>query len=75
MTTETREINGQPYTVITADEGKILSRKHDGFAMGRQVILGIDYSTGEPREDRPEYYEEVDAPPKREPRTKNRLER
>ena len=32
---------------------------HDGFIMGEIIYLGIDYSTGEPREDKAEYYEEV----------------
>ena len=27
--------------------------------MGEIIYLGIDYSTGEPREDKAEYYEEV----------------
>ena len=44
---------------IEAKEGFTFKRIHDGFTMGEIVYLGIDYSTGEPREDRAEYYEEV----------------
>ena len=44
---------------ITASEGMTFVRIHDGFEMGKEIYLGIDYSTGEPREDKPEYYEEV----------------
>ena len=43
---------------ITASEGMTFVRIHDGFEMGDQIYLGIDYSTGEPREDLPEYYKE-----------------
>jgi len=45
---------------ITAKTGKVFRRIHDGFVMGNEIYLGIDYSTGEPREDLPEYYEEID---------------
>lgn len=61
MTTETITIDGGQYTRITADPGKTLRRIHDGFVMGGQVILGIDYSTDTPRQDMAEYYEEADA--------------
>ena len=44
---------------LTADEGKTLIRIHDGYDMGIGIQLGIDMSTGEPREDKVEYYEEV----------------
>jgi hypothetical protein len=47
-------------TKITAQEGKIFKRIHDGFIFGNEIVLGIDYSTGEPREDKAEYYEEID---------------
>lgn len=47
---------------ITAKTGKVFRRIHDGFVMGNEIYLGIDYSTGEPREDKPEYYEEIDEP-------------
>ena len=43
---------------ITASEGMTFVRIHDGFEMGEEIYLGIDYSTGEPREDKPEYYRE-----------------
>ena len=44
---------------ITAENGYTFVRVHDGFEMGEEIYLGIDYSTGEPREDLPEYYREV----------------
>ena len=47
---------------LTADEGKTFIRIHDGYDMGNGIQLGIDTSTGEPREDKVEYYEEVDIP-------------
>jgi hypothetical protein len=50
------------YVTITADEGKIFRRKHDGFEMSTSIVLGVDYSTGTEREDKPEYYEQVDTP-------------
>ena len=43
---------------ITAESGYTFVRIHDGFEMGEEIYLGIDYSTGEPREDKPEYYRE-----------------
>jgi len=47
---------------IIAAEGNVFRRIHDGFIMGSEIYLGIDYSTGFPREDLPEYYEEIDEP-------------
>ena len=44
--------------IITASEGMTFVRLHDGFEMGETIHLGIDFSTGEPREDLPEYYRE-----------------
>ena len=44
---------------ITAESGYKFVRIHDGFEMGEEIYLGIDYSTGEPRTDLPEYYREV----------------
>ena len=52
--------------IIKTSEGKVFRRLHDGFIMGEEIALGIDYSTGEPREDKPEYYEEIDEPIKNE---------
>ena len=43
---------------ITASGGMTFIRIHDGFEMGEEIYLGIDYSKGEPREDKPEYYRE-----------------
>ena len=45
---------------ITAQQGKIFIRIHDGFIMGNEIVLGFDYSTGVKRVDLPEYYEEID---------------
>ena len=44
---------------IEAKEGFTFKRTHDGFIMGKIIYLGMDYSTGEPREDKAEYYEEI----------------
>ena len=44
---------------IEAKEGFTFRRIHDGLIMGEIIYLGIDYSAGEPREDKPEYFEEV----------------
>ena len=48
----------QEDNIIRASEGMTFIRIHDGFEMGEEIYLGIDYSTGEPREDLPEYYRE-----------------
>ena len=45
---------------IIATEGYTFRRIHDGFIMGEVIHLGIDFSTGIPREDKPEYYEEIE---------------
>ena len=47
---------------ITAKEGNVFRRIHDGMIFGNEIYLGIDYSTGEPREDKREYYEEIVEP-------------
>lgn len=62
MTTETIIINDTEYIQITADPGKTFRRIHDGHIIGSPVILSVDYSTGQAREDKPEYYEEVERP-------------
>ena len=59
MKTEIIQINGKDFTKITAESGMSFQRKHDGFVMGNEIVLGVDYSTGEARNDLPEYYEEV----------------
>ena len=52
---------------LIADEGKTFIRIHDDYDMGNGIQLGIDTSTGVPREDKPEYYKEVDIPEVDEP--------
>lgn len=47
-------------TIISAGYGLTLRRLSDGQDAGSPIYLGIDYSTGVPREDLPEYYEEVE---------------
>ena len=47
---------------ITAEEGKIFVRIHDGFKMSNEITLGYDYSTGVKREDSIENYEQIDKP-------------
>ena len=47
---------------LTADEGKTFIRIHDGYDMGNGIQLGIENSTGVVREDKVEYYEEIDIP-------------
>ena len=47
---------------ITASEGKVFRRLLDGVIFGKEIFLGIDYSTGESREDKEEYYEQIDEP-------------
>ena len=47
---------------ITAAPGNVFCRIHDGMIFGNEIHLGIDYSTGEPREDKREYYEEIEEP-------------
>ena len=42
--------------------GHIFRRKHDGVLFGNEIVLGTDFSTGTPREDLPEYYEEIRDP-------------
>ena len=49
-------------TKITAQEGKVFRRIRDGTVMGSEIYLGYEYSTGEKREDKAEYYEEIDPP-------------
>lgn len=63
MKTETN--NG--ITTISASTGKIFRRIHDGLEMSDMVVLGIDHSTGTPRPDMAEYYEEINNPEESEP--------
>jgi len=48
--------------IITADEGNVFRRNHDGVIFGETIYLGYDYSTGECRIDLPEYYEQIPEP-------------
>jgi hypothetical protein len=48
--------------IIRAKQNRVFKRIHDGFIMGNEIVLGVDYSTGMPRQDKPEYYEEVPDP-------------
>lgn len=59
MRTKTTNINNKDVVVLVAGEGMTIIRKHDNVDMGNSVYLGIDYSTGTPREDKIEYYAEV----------------
>ena len=47
---------------ITAQEGKVYRRIHDGMIFGNQILLGYDYSTGVKRVDKPIYYEQIPDP-------------
>ena len=47
---------------IIAQEVKIFKRTHDNILMGNEISLGVDYSTGKPREDKEEYYTQIDKP-------------
>ena len=47
---------------MKADEGKTFRRIHDGYDMGSGIQLGVENSTGVVREDKVEYYEEIDIP-------------
>jgi len=52
---------------IIVRSGNIFRRIHDGMSMGEEIYLGIDYSTGTPRLDLPEYYEEIEKLESEEP--------
>ena len=54
--------NGFRMNKITAKEGKVFQRIIDGIIFGKEIHLGVDYSTGEAREDKAEYYIEIDEP-------------
>jgi len=57
--------------IVIANEDKTFRRIIDGFIVGKTINLGIDYSTGVPREDLPEYYEEIDIPKEEEDYDRN----
>ena len=48
--------------IIKAQEGKVFKRLHDGYIMGEEIHLGFDFSTGIKRQDKEEYYTEIDKP-------------
>jgi len=48
--------------IITAQNNKVFKRIHDGVIFGKEIYLGFDYSTGEKRQDKEEYYEQIDEP-------------
>ena len=52
--------------IVTAAEGKIYRRIHDGFSFGKEINLGYEYSTGVKRLDKEEYYEQIDEPEEEE---------
>ena len=61
--------NPPPFEIktITAQEGKVYRRLHDGMLFGNQILLGYDYSTGVKRIDREIYYEQIDDEGSNEP--------
>lgn len=56
-----------PYTLIIAEEGKVLRRKGSEFIYGEEIALGYSYyidgvKLDEPHKDVPEDFEEIDIP-------------
>ena len=47
---------------ITAEEGKVYRRLHDGMMFGKQIILGYDHSLGFKRIDKEVFYEQIPNP-------------
>ena len=47
---------------ITAEEGKVYRRLHDGMIFGNQILLGYDYSLGFKRIDKEVFYEQIPDP-------------
>lgn len=45
-----------------AEEGMVFQRIHDGMIFGNEIYLGMDYSTGEKRPDKVEYYKQIERP-------------
>ena len=48
--------------VITAEEGMVFQRIHDNMIFGNEIHLGFDYSTGVKRQDKSEYYRQIEQP-------------
>jgi hypothetical protein len=67
MKTDKINIGGIDYSMLIADEGKVIVRIHDEFVFDGSPVLGVDFSTGVARTDKQEYYKEIDAPAKVEP--------
>lgn len=52
---------------ITAADGKVFRRISDGMQFGHEIYLGMAYpKDGEPYEELPEHFEEIDDPLDRE---------
>lgn len=47
---------------ITAKEGYVFRRKHDGMIFGKEVYLGYDYSTGEKIMATIDFFDEIEEP-------------
>jgi|LSQX01.3.fsa_nt_gb hypothetical protein len=56
--------NPPPFEIktITAEEGKVYRRLHDGMIFGREIVLGYDYSLGFKRIDKEVFYEQIPDP-------------
>lgn len=55
----------EPTTILShhiASPGKVFQRNHDKMILGNEIVLGYDYSTGNKRKDKIEYYTEVNDP-------------
>ena len=48
--------------IIKATEGNVFQRIEDDVVFGEEIHLGIDYSTGNARDDKKEYYIEILKP-------------
>lgn len=57
-----KQVEKDGFTMLVADEGKVLRRIDVGLVMGDVVYLGMDYTGAEAKPDVAENYEEIDAP-------------
>lgn len=46
---------------IVAKDGFVFQRIHDGVIFGNVIHLGVDFSTGVARQDKREYYTEINT--------------